>query len=85
MPRILNLRDDLEEYIRKQGLTEKWQQVKHLFENDPSHPSLHTELLEPKQRLIYSFRIDKKYRAIFIVKGKDLIEIISITKHYRKQ
>lgn len=84
MPRILDLRDDLEEYINKHELKKKWQKVKMLFENDPFHPSLHTELLEPKHRLIYSFRIDRKYRALFIVKREGLIEVIAVTKHYRK-
>jgi hypothetical protein len=63
---IVDLRKDLEEYIRRHGLAKKWERVKALFENNPSHPSLNTELLEPKHRLIYSFRIDRKYRALFI-------------------
>ena len=84
MPVIVDLRDDIEEYIQKHGLSRKWQKAKKLFENDPSHPSLNTELLEPKHRLIYSFRIDKKYRALFICLSEDRIEIIAVTKHYRK-
>ena len=48
MPIIVDLREDLERYIRKHGLSKKWERVKTLFENDPSHPSLKTELLEPK-------------------------------------
>ena len=50
----------------------------------PSHPSLGTELLEPKHRLIYAFRIDKKYRALFIYLPDGKVEIIAVTKHYRK-
>ncbi|RLC09170.1 MAG: hypothetical protein DRH43_08755 [Deltaproteobacteria bacterium] len=46
-------------------------------------PPLNTELLEPKHRLIYSFRSDKKYRAIFICLPEDKVEIIAVTKHYR--
>jgi len=84
MPVIVDLRKDIEEYISKHGLLEKWEKVKKLFENDPSHPSLNTELLKPKHRLIYSFRIDKKHRALFICLPEDKIEIISVTKHYRK-
>ncbi|GBE01614.1 hypothetical protein BMS3Abin08_01046 [bacterium BMS3Abin08] len=84
MPRILDLRDDLYEYINKHALKKKWQKAIELFEKDPSHPSLHTELLKPKHRLIYSFRIDRKYRALFIVKEEELVEVIAITKHYRK-
>ena len=84
MPRILDLRADLYEYINKHSLKKKWQKAVELFEKDPSHPSLHTELLKPKHRLIYSFRIDRKYRALFIVKDEELVEVIAITKHYRK-
>lgn len=84
MPQILDLREDLRQYLQKHGLSKKWERVKGLFEDDPSHPSLHTELLEPKHHLIYSFRIDKKYRAIFICLSEDQVEMIAITKHYRK-
>ena len=84
MPVILELRTDIEEYIKKHGLLKKWLKAKKLFEDNPSHPSLNTELLEPKHRLIYSFRIDKKYRALFICLPKDKTEILTVTKHYRK-
>jgi len=33
--------------------------------------------------LIYSFRLDRKYRAIFIYVDTDTIEIIAFTNHYR--
>ena len=84
MPLITDLRDDIKKYIKTHGLSKKWEKAKNFFENDPSHPSLHTELLEPKHHLIYSFRIDRKYRAIFLCLSGDEIEIIAITKHYRK-
>jgi hypothetical protein len=53
MHQILDLREDILIYLHKHGLIR-------------AHSSLNTELLEPKHRLIYSFRIDKKYRALFI-------------------
>ena len=53
--KIKKLRDDLEIYLKKHNLTKKYEKAKKLFENDPFHPSLNTELLEPKDRLIYSF------------------------------
>jgi Txe/YoeB family toxin of Txe-Axe toxin-antitoxin module len=84
VPIIVDLREDLKEYIQKHGLSKKWERAKTLFEHDPSHPSLKTELLEPKSRLIYSFRIDIKYRALFIYLPNNKIEIIAITKHYHK-
>lgn len=84
MPVIIDLRDDIEEYIKKHGLAKKWEKAKKLFESDLSHPSLNTELLEPKHRLIYSFRIDRKHRVLFICLPEDKIEIVAVTKHYRK-
>jgi len=84
MPVISEIRDDIKKYIKKHGIFKKWEKAKKLFENSPSHPSLNTELLEPKHRLIYSFRIDRKYRALFIGLPEDKIEIIAVTKHYRK-
>ena len=84
MPLIVDLRDDLQKYLKNHGLTRKWGKAKTLFEKDPSHPSLNTELLEPKHHLVYSFRIDKKYRALFICLPDDKVEIVAVTKHYRK-
>jgi hypothetical protein len=85
MPIILDLRPDLAAFLRKRGLWKKWLKARQLFENDPSHPSLNTELLEPKHRLIYSFRIDLKCRVLFICHPGDKIEIIAVTKHYQKR
>jgi len=76
------IRDDLEQYLNKHNLTQKYNKSKQLFEFDPFYPSLNTELLEPKDRLIYSFRLDKKYRAIFIYIDTSTIEIIAFTNHY---
>ena len=70
---IKDLRDDLKDYLKKHNLTKKYEKAKKLFENDPFYPSLNTELLESKDRLIYSFRVDKKYRVIFIYTDKDTI------------
>jgi len=80
---IKPIRDDLEKYLKKHNLEKKYIKAKKLFENDPFYPSLNIELLEPKDRLIYSFRLDKKYRAIFIYIDEDTIEIIAFTNHYK--
>jgi Txe/YoeB family toxin of Txe-Axe toxin-antitoxin module len=84
MPVITELREDIREYIKKHGLLRKWHKARSLFENNPSHQSLNTELLEPRHRGIYSFRIDIKYRALFICQSESIVEIIAVTKHYRK-
>ena len=81
--KIKPLRDDLEKYLKKHILAKKYKKAKKLFEQDPLYPSLNTELLEPKDRLIYSFRLDRKYRAIFIYVDDGTIEIVAFTNHYR--
>ena len=80
---IKSIRDDLEKYLKKHNLEKKYKKAKSLFEKDPFYPSLNTEILEPKDRLIYSFRLDKKYRAIFIYIDDNTIEIITFTNHYK--
>jgi len=54
-----------------------------LFKDNIGHPSLNTELLNPKSRGIYSFRIDKKYRALFFISDGEA-EVFQITNHYKK-
>jgi len=80
--KIKPLREDLKEKLKKYNLEKKFKKAKQLFENNPFHPSLNTELFEPKHLKIYSFRLDKKYRAIFIIVDNNA-EIITITNHYK--
>ncbi len=81
--RIKPIRTDLRAYLQKHNLIKKYQKCCDLFIKDPFYPSLHTELLEPRERAIYSFRLDKKYRALFIYTESKEIEIIALTNHYR--
>lgn len=69
-------------YIRAHGIKVKWEKACSLFEADIRHPSLHTELMEPKDEMIYAFRIDKKYRALFVIKDTTAL-VFRVTNHYR--
>lgn len=70
--------------VKAFGLEKKFNKQLTIFSQDPRYPSLHTELLEPKEYRIYSFRIDQKYRVLFIFrKDKNAIEIINVTSHYQ--
>ena len=80
---ILPLKAAYRKTLNKYGLADKFEKQKKLFELDPHHPSLHTEKLLPKHLNIYSFRIDRKWRAIFIVTRDNKAEIIDINLHYR--
>ncbi len=79
---IKPLRADLVRLLRKFRLDKKFSKQKSLFEKDPSHPSLNVEKLEPKKLNLYSFRIDRKWRAIFIIVN-GTVEIVDINLHYR--
>jgi len=79
---IKPLRDDLTAYLKKHQLLKKFDKAKALFEQDASHPSLNVEVLEPKHLKIYSFRLDLKYRALFIVVDGE-VEVFAITNHYK--
>jgi plasmid maintenance system killer protein len=63
--KIKALKDKTEKYLEKHRLKKKFVKAKKLFEQDINHPSLNVEILEPKHLKVYSFRLDKKYRAIF--------------------
>ena len=77
----LNLR--VQKQITRFGVRSKFEKQQKLFEINPFHPSLHTEKLEPKSVGLYSFRVDKKYRAIFRIHD-GMAEIVHVTKHYEK-
>lgn len=70
-------------YLTAHNLTSKFSKQLLLLLSNFRHPSLHTELLEPKQVRIYSFRIDRKYRALFSFKDADTIVILDINDHYQ--
>ena len=80
---VLPLSKRLVSYIQKHNLTKTFVKQKSLFEQNPAHASLHTELLEPRHLRIYSFRVTKRYRAIFIYHGNSAVEIIDINDHYQ--
>ena len=81
--KILPLHSEIRNYLKKRNLTKKFEKQKKLFEENPFHRSLNTELLEPRKMRIWSFRVNQKYRAIFIFRKKDTIEIIDVNDHYR--
>lgn len=75
------LRRDLVHVLEKHNLLAKWEKSAEQFQRNHRHPSLHVELLEPRWRGIYSFRLDKKYRALFFIADGEA-EVFQITNHY---
>lgn len=81
--KILPLHLEIQVYLKKRGLEKKFKKQILFFKRNPFHPSLETELLKPKKMRFWSFRVDRKYRTIFIFRAKDTIEIIDINNHYQ--
>ncbi|MFQ6049595.1 MAG: hypothetical protein ACE5J0_00965 [Candidatus Paceibacterales bacterium] len=81
--KILPLHPEIKEYLKKKNLEEKFKKQERLFEKNLFYPGLKTELLEPRKMRIWSFRLDRKYRAIFIFRDKKTVEIIDVNKHYQ--
>lgn len=58
-----------------------------IFFKSMFHPSLHTEKLQPHYKNLWSFRVDRKYRAIFtFVPSRDELWLLDIGPHdiYKK-
>lgn len=79
---IKPLKSKYKKYLIKHQLENKFTKQAKTFENNPKHPSLHTELLEPKSEGVYSFRIDRKYRVQFIITDGE-VEVVDINDHYQ--
>jgi plasmid maintenance system killer protein len=81
---ILPINEKTTVKITKYSLRKKFDKQLFLLSQNPKHPSLHVELLEPKQYGVYSFRINLKYRALFIFRpDKNAVEILNVTVHYQ--
>lgn len=80
---ILSLSSKVIKIAGKHHIEAKLKKQLDYLKTNPLHPSLHVELLEPKQYGIYSFRIDRKNRALFFYRpDNNAIELINITVHY---
>ncbi len=80
---IKPLEPKLLRFISAHGLIKKLTKQVKLLEENHRHPSLNTEKLEPRELGLYSFRIDRRYRAIFHVLTTGEIQIIDINDHYQ--
>ncbi|OGN03929.1 MAG: hypothetical protein A2831_02410 [Candidatus Yanofskybacteria bacterium RIFCSPHIGHO2_01_FULL_44_17] len=52
-----------------------------LFRENPYHPSLRTEKLEPQGRQMWSLRVDRKHRIIFRFIDKNNVLFLTIGPH----
>lgn len=77
------LAKDQRKYLSDHNLVKKFERQYQQFLKNPHHPSLNLEILEPRNRGFYSFRLDRKYRVVFIFDYNQNIEILAITNHYK--
>ena len=81
---ILPLNEKVKKKIQKYSLGKKFEKQINYLKINPRHPSLNVELLEPKIYGIHSFRIDLKFRALFVFNDDlNAVEILNITAHYQ--
>ena len=81
---ILPLKPKITAKLAKFSLQKKFAKQLSFLGQNYRHPGLHVELLEPKQYGVHSFRIDRKFRALFVFRlDISAIEILAITVHYR--
>jgi len=62
-------------------IQKKAKKQEEIFKNNPFYPSLHTEKLHPKSQAVWSFRVNKSYRIIFRILGKDKVVFIAVGPH----
>lgn len=83
MHTVLPLTPKLIAKVNKYHLQKKCAKAILLLATNPKHPGLNTELLEPKSMGYYSFRLDRKYRGLFIYHEENAtIQVVTITAHY---
>ena len=83
MYKILPLTPKLHAKVIKYNLSKKFAKSVLLLSQNPFHPGLHTELLEPKSFGLHSFRIDLKFRGVFLLHADPtIIQVVGITVHY---
>lgn len=62
-------------------IREKAKKQERVFRENPYHPALNVEKLEPKNRVVWSFRVDKSYRIIFRFLDNNVALFLTIGPH----
>jgi len=59
----------------------KAEKQERLFKNNPFHPSLNAEKLEPKGKQVWSFRVDRSYRILFQFLSQQKVIFLTVGPH----
>ncbi len=75
--------EEFQEHFRElpAAVRKRAEKQERLFRANPFHPSLHTEKLRPKNRQLWSIRIDRKYRIIFRFKDASTVLFLTVGPH----
>ena len=63
------------------SIQKKAEKQERMFRNNPLHPSLNTEKLQPKKKQIWSFRVDRKYRVFFRFISENKVLFLTVGPH----
>ena len=63
------------------SIQKKAEKQEKIFRSNPFHPSLHTEKLEPKNKELWSIRVDKSYRIIFRFINGNTVLFLTVGPH----
>jgi mRNA-degrading endonuclease RelE of RelBE toxin-antitoxin system len=63
------------------AVQKKAEQREKIFRQNPFHPTLETEKLQPKNKSYWSFRIDREYRIIFSFSNHNKIKFLTCGHH----
>ena len=63
------------------SIKKKAEKQQAIFSQNPFYPSLHVEKLEPRNKQLWSFRIDKSYRIIFKFINLNQVVFLTIGTH----
>jgi toxin HigB-1 len=63
------------------SIQKKAEKQEKIFRSNPFHPSLHTEKLEPKNKELWSIRVDKSYRIIFRFVDGNTVLFLTVGPH----
>lgn len=63
------------------AVQKKAEKQEKLFRQNPFYPSLHTEKLEPKNKEIWSIRVDRRYRIVFRFVSGSTVLFLTVGPH----
>jgi len=80
---VIIVTKEFEKRYRKlpKSIQNKAEKQENIFRENPFHPSLNTEKLVPKNKQIWSMRIDRSYRILFrFIDGKKVV-FLTVGEH----